>query len=193
MAHVQPSAAFVDVTICIATFGASRWQDLAHDHALPSAAAQGVAVSMAHGKTLAHARNLAAHAATTEWLIYLDADDQLAPGYVDAMSRGSGDLRAPQLMDNGKRVALHRRNIESANPCVIGTAIRKTMLADCGGWPEFPIFEDWALFLRASRRGARVEHIADAWYLATSRTGSRNQSMSSFRALRVMREIKAWA
>ncbi|MBK6580440.1 MAG: glycosyltransferase [Sandaracinaceae bacterium] len=50
-----------------------------------------------HGKTLAAARNIGAQAATTEWLVFLDADDELSEGYCDAILAADGDLRAPAL------------------------------------------------------------------------------------------------
>lgn len=181
------------VTICIATFGDEHWKRLAWNHAAPSAFDQGVGVVLVHGDSLAGARNAAAKIASTEWLIFLDADDQLAPGYVDAMAQANGDLRAPALFEDGCRVDLTRRNIEDLNPCVVGTAVRKDLLAECGGWPDFPIYEDWALWLRASRRGAKIEHVPDAHYLARTRPGSRNTSLPPLRAARVAREIRAWA
>ena len=182
----------MDVTVCIATFGDPAWSDLAIRTALPSALwqAESPPVVMVHGETLAAARNAAAAQAETEWLIFLDADDQLAPGYIAAMSAASGDLRVPRLDLGGIEVDLTGRDIEHTNPCPVGTAIRKAMLADCGGWPEFKAWEDWALFLRASRRGAVIEH-TQALYLAASNPDGRNSTVFSPRSLH--KEIRAWA
>jgi glycosyltransferase involved in cell wall biosynthesis len=182
----------VDVTICIATYGDPAWSQLATLTALPSALwqAENPPVVMTHGATLAAARNDAAAKADTEWLIYCDADDQLAPGYIAATAAADGDLRAPRLFLGDDEVGLTARDIEHLNPCPVGTAIRKQMLFDCGGWPEFRAWEDWALFLRAYRRGATIAH-TDAVYRAGVNPAGRNSTIRAPR--RLHREIRAWA
>lgn len=179
----------MDVTLIVATFGDDQWAELG-----ASTAAAHDAVHV-HGPDLATARNQAAQRATTEWLIYVDADDWLEPGYVDAMAEAYGDLRAPGLQlhypDRTTVVDLTARDIERTNPCPIGTAIRRSMLLDCGGFPTFPAWEDWGLFLRAHRRGATITHVPGAVYHARMRPGSRNQSVAD--ASRLYRDIRAWA
>lgn len=180
----------MDVTVCVATFGDAAWALRAQDVALPSATAQGVPVVVTHGEDLAGARNAAVAMAETEWLIFLDADDQLGAGYVEAMADVSGDLRVPRLMLGGCEVELRSRDIEWLNPCPVGTAIRKQMLLDCGGWPAFRAWEDWALFLRAYRRGATIEHTS-AVYHAHHDPQGRNSTVRQ--PERLHREIRAWA
>ena len=182
----------MDVTVCIATFGDPAWSDRAIATALPSALwqEQDPPVVMVHGETLAAARNAAAAQADTEWLIFLDADDQLAPGYITAMAAADGDLRVPRLLLGDAEVDLTGRDIEQTNPCPVGTAIRKEMLLDCGGWPDFDAWEDWALFLRAHRRGAAIVH-TDAVYRAAHEQTGRNSTVRQPR--RLHREIRAWA
>ena len=182
----------MDVTVCIATFGDRAWSDLAIATALPSALwqEQDPPVAMTHGATLAEARNAAAAQADTEWLIFLDADDQLAPGYITAMAAADGDLRVPRLFLGDAEVDLTTRDIERTNPCPVGTAIRKDMLTDCGGWPAWPAWEDWALFLRAARRGASIVH-TDAVYRAAANPSGRNSTVANPRGLH--EEIRAWA
>lgn len=183
-----------DVTVCIATFGAETWSKRALSVAYPSAQHQAKTV-VVHGDSLHGARNQAAHLAQTEWLVFLDADDELAPGYVDAMLAASGDLRAPRLVEirgGGEReVPLTDRHIEHLNPCCIGTMIRRHTLLDCGGFPDFPAWEDFALFLRAYRRGASIEHVPGAVYRAHVRPGSRNRTVTDGPALH--RRIREWA
>lgn len=178
----------LDVTVIVATFGSEQW---AQTGQATAAAHDAVHV---HGPDLARARNQAAAAATSEWLVYLDADDMLAPGYLTALDCGDGDLRAPRLElhypDRVDTPDLAGRDIEWENPCCIGTAIRRDLLLDCGGFPHFPAWEDWALFLRAVRRGATIQHTT-ATYRATVRPGSRNQSVVD--AARLYRDIRAWA
>lgn len=179
----------MDVTVVVATYGSDDW----HDRGAATAAAHD-AVHI-HGPDLATARNQGAAHATSEWLVFLDADDELSDGYLDALSNADGDLRAPQLhLVYPDRVVipdLTSRNIERTNPCCIGTGIRRDLLLACGGFPDFPGWEDWALFLRATRRGATITHVPHAIYRALMQPGSRNQTVPDAAAL--YRSIRAWA
>ena len=100
----------MDVTICVATFGDPTWQTLARTRAVPSAEAQGVPVVHVHGRTLHAARNAAVEQAQTEWVIHLDADDELTAGYVqravDRLPRqGTGPWRsATRYADDVRRL-----------------------------------------------------------------------------------------
>lgn len=187
----------VSVSIIIATYGIPAWAALAVEHALPSALDQGCQVIVEHGETLAGARNHGAAQAGGDWLVFLDADDQLEPGYVDSILDGSGDLRVSPLVevDGGarRRIDLSVRDIECLNPCHVGTAIRRDMFDACGGFPDFPAWEDWALFLRAHRRGATIEHLpADRpAYVATIRPDRRNTNHDADH--RLHRRIRVWA
>lgn len=175
------TAPAVDVTVVVATYGTDEWA------ALGESAAKAHDAVHVHGPTLATARNQAAERATTEWLVYLDADDSLADGYLDAMSLAYGDLRAPVLElhypDKVVRPDLTGRDIERTNPCCIGTAIRRSMLLDCGGFWEEPAWEDYSLFRRAWLLGATITHVPGAVYQATVRPGSRNNSVKEPGAL----------
>ena len=165
----------MDVTVVVATYGTEEWREMGcvtarlHD-----------AIHL-HGDTLAEARNLAVEVCDSEWLIYLDADDCLAPGYVDAMAHATGDLRAPRLRFIDPDGAQHepfdltRRDIARTNPCAIGTAVRRADVLAVGGWREWPAFEDFDLFRRLWLNGARIEHVSAAIYLARRRPGSRNE------------------
>ena len=184
------------MTIIVATFGDISWYELAGQRAMPSARTQGCPVLRHHGESLHEARNTAAGHAQTEWLCYLDADDELSPGYIAAMSEASGDLRAPAVTwitehSATDPVTLADRDIEVMNPCVIGTLIRRELFHDLGGFKDWPAWEDWDLFLRATRAGANIEHVPNAIYRAHVRPRSRNQSVTNPRDL--MRRIKASA
>lgn len=166
----------MDVTIIVATYGSDEWAALGETTAKAHGAVH------VHGPTLATARNQGVERATTEWVIVLDADDSLSPGYTDAMSLAYGDLRAPSLElhypDKVVRPDLANRDIERMNPCCIGTAIRRQMLLDCGKFWEEPAWEDYSLFRRAWLLGATITHVPDAVYRATVRPQSRNNSVA---------------
>lgn len=180
----------MDVTVAVATYGDRAWIDLASRRAVPSALALNVSVVHAHGDTLHEARNAALDRVETEWVIHLDADDELEPGYVDAMARGAADLRVPSVryVHGGRagtprvpRVAGHRHAcvadcLAYGNWLVIGSAVRADLLRAVGGWRDFPWSEDWDAWVRCWLAGATVEPAPDAVYRAHVRHGSRNRA-----------------
>lgn len=185
----------MDVTVVVATFGEHSWVDLANERAIPSAAALDVPVVHVHRDTLHEARNIGLDAVTTHWVCHLDADDELEPGYFDAMERGTADLRAPAV-----RYVLARREADpkvlegpgmaDGNHLVVGTLARADMLRAVGGWRDWPFYEDWDLWQRSWLIGATIETIPDAVYRAHVRRGSRNRAPSRRRQEEVHHAIR---
>lgn len=193
-----------DVTVVIATFGDQEWRQLA-DHAEASVP-DDVPVIRVHGQTLAQARNQGLELVRTEYVVHLDADDTLEAGYLPALLDGSADLRAPAVryVAEGRsdrparvpRVAGHDHDctgdcLPHGNWLVVGTLARTRLLLDVGGWEEWPIYEDWALWARCWAAGATVEAIPAAVYRAMWRPGSRNRAPDAAFKDRVHREIAA--
>ena len=181
----------MDVTVCIGTFGEDRWQLLANERAIPSAQAPVIHV---HGDALHEARNEAAARATSEWLCFLDADDELAPGYFDAMAEGTRDLRGPavQYVHRGKAQPAkvwEDRGLEYGNHLVLGTCIRRDLFDRVGGFHDYPLYEDWDLWLRCYLQGATYETLPAAVYVAHARADSRNRAPSRQVKLHWHREI----
>lgn len=182
----------MDASIVVATFGDPLWPELAERRAIPSARRLGVPVIAVHGETLAQARNAGLEQVETEWVIHLDADDELDPGYLQAMSMGTADLRAPAVtyVHRGRprptfvpRVSGHEHDctgdcLPDGNWLVVGSAVRAELVRQEGGWEEWPVYEDWALWLRLWTAGATVEAIPEAIYLAHYHRGSRNRAPS---------------
>lgn len=176
----------ITASIIVATYGDSYWFRLAGERALPSADSQPAEVIFNHDAkgTLAESRNYAASLATGEWLIFLDADDELSPGYVEAILAGDGDLRTPAV----QRVSatetdacrmppalLPVRDLRHGNYLVIGTAVRKELFDAVGGFHEWALYEDWDFFIRCWLMGAEVGQVPNAVYRAWVRPGSRNE------------------
>lgn len=180
----------MDVSVAVATYGASKWADLARRRAIPSAARHGVPVVHVHGATLHEARNRALATVTTEWVCHLDADDELEPGYFHAMAEGTADVRAPKVRYVVKgypnrlwmpQVAGHRHDCTAdclpyGNWIVVGAVARTELLRSVGGWKDWPMFEDWCLWLRCHLAGATIEPIPAAVYRAHVRSDSRNRA-----------------
>lgn len=193
------------VTVCCGTFGGHEWIDLARQRALPSARLQCARVIHVHARTLAEARNLALAEVETEFVIFLDADDELAPGYVETLLAGSADLRVPSVsyVAGGiprkpyvPKVAGHDHDckaacMEAGNYAVIGSLARTGLARAAGGFREEAVYEDWSLWLRMYRAGATIETIPAAVYLAHVRPDSRNRGPSMETKNRVHREIVA--
>lgn len=192
----------MDVTIVVGTYGADSWVRLAEDRAIPSARALCVPVVHHHAETLHDARNGALAQVETEWVVHLDADDELEGGYVDAMAAGSADVRAPAVRYvHGRRLGVakmpavsgHGHGCEAAclawgNWLVVGAAVR-TALASTAGWRDYPWSEDWDLWARIWQAGATFEAIPSAIYRAHVRRDSRNRSVRGAERLEAHRAI----
>lgn len=190
------------VAVVVATFGAERWAEHARRIAVPSADAQHpdeLIVHHAAGDQLHQARNAAAALARSDWLCFLDADDELEPGYLAAMAAASGDLRAPAVRFVTAGTApppptVLRRDMATLNPCVIGTLIRRDLFAEVGGfWPE-RAWEDWSLFRRAWLTGATIAQVPDAVYRVNVDPTGRNSTVDRPHTLHreILRSHAAW-
>lgn len=181
----------MDVTVVIATYGDASWLDLADT--AEASVPPGIRVVRVHGDTLHDARNEALDKVDTEWVCHLDADDELEAGYFDEIARGSADVRAPSVRYclNGNRrrapyvpqVAGHTHActgdcLPSGNWLIVGSVARTGLLRDVGGWRDFPVYEDWDLWLRCHLAGATIEALPAAVYRAHVRFDSRNRGPS---------------
>lgn len=192
------------ISVLIATHGDDAWRDLAWSRAYPTAADQADEVLVVHepDKTLAQTRNILAGAAFGDYLCFLDADDELEPGYIDRMREAfprfetwiinppDAPLLAPAVRyvdQNGsasKAVIPSKGRWPDLNECVIGTLVWRKLFAAVGGFRELPSLEDYDLWLRCVKAGATIRHVPAAVYRATVRAGSRNSDQSVYHRLR---------
>ena len=173
------------VSICIGTYGGSEWETLAEERAWPSAAQAGAAeIKMLHVQdgTIASVRNLLGQNAKSEWLCFLDADDELAPGYLGAMrralerERGEHPETALLLMPavsyvHGRKrhaaVMSDIRDLTVDNFLVIGTLVQRDLFLKVGGFEDYPHgFEDWSLWAKCWKAGAKIVQVPGATYIA---------------------------
>lgn len=207
----------MNVSVLVATYGTEQWRRQALARAVPSAWTAGASEVLTWHEpvgTLATARNWIAEHAKGPYLCFLDADDELLPGYFDAMSAAynfqrakhvaaAGLAREPLLLApaveyvsaTGGRVAgpsiPNKGMWPEVNECVIGTLVEKSVFMEAGGFDEeWPIYEDYALWLACERLGARIVHVEDAVYRAYVNANGRNTGPSSTVKLITYNEIR---
>ena len=169
------------ISVIVATYGGPEWRTIAEERAFPSTVGQGahevVAAHQPDG-TIATCRNHGAASATGEWLCFLDADDELAPGYVGAMRRAAERHSTPEALLTpavqqirkgrpGKPFFFPECSLTTGNWLIIGTLIRREFFHTIGGFRDHPHgLEDWNLWARAVRAGASIVKVRDAVYRA---------------------------
>lgn len=192
------------VSVVVGTYGHTDWKHLARERAIPSVP-EGIPVHHVHAASLAEARNGGLAQVETEWVVHLDADDELEVGYFDHLSRGVADLRAPAVRyvrgpreraAYVPRVAGHDHDCSAAclvdgNWLVVGTMARTELLRSVGGWEDWPLYEDWAIWLRCYLDGATIEALPAAVYRAHVSPASRNRSPAISFKNRVHEDIVA--
>jgi cellulose synthase/poly-beta-1,6-N-acetylglucosamine synthase-like glycosyltransferase len=177
----------MSITVVIASFGDDIWREYAK-RAIASAKSQAPVIHV-HGESLAGARNDALEQVETEFVVHLDADDVLLPGYVNAMLRATADVRVPMVrnMHNNYRrpymLTVHGHQHQCGPGCllqgnyiVVGAAARTELVRSVGGWWDEPIYEDWSMWLRCQQAGASFEYVTRAVYGFHKRPDSRNHS-----------------
>lgn len=180
-----------DVTLCVATYGDNEYADLAQRHAIPSARATGAPWVHVHTTTggIHEARNACLDQVKTEWVAYIDSDDELEPGYLQAAMAVNGDVRVPYVryVTPGTpepepimpKVAGHRhvcrpQCLRHGNWIIIGAVTRTALMREVGGWRDYG-WEDWDLWLRCHLSGATIQTAPGAVYRANIRPGSRGR------------------
>lgn len=176
-------------SILICSFGSQWWRDLATERALPSALAQGDhEIILSHDPdptaNLGQLRNRAALATRSEYLCFLDADDELEPGYIAAMMEGTSAVLRPKvrvLCEGPNETPMPEpfevdpRPILEGNYVIVGAPIRRDLFLGVGGFSDDDYCEDWVLFIKAWIAGAKFDLVPKAVYRQNWRRGSRNQ------------------
>lgn len=137
---------------------------------------------------VARLRNLAAAnaEAKTDFICFLDADDELDPHYLEHALEGAeaADLVVPSVQrlsadgkPEGAPYFIPSRPILTSNYIVISALIRWSLFDAAGGFREdLAFYEDWDLFLRLiGHYNAREVHRPKAVLKVRDRPNSRNK------------------
>lgn len=179
------------VGVVVGTFGDTEWMKVATTFALPSIAAQTVEPDYiyTHAETLQEARNEGAQHLVdsygVDYLIFLDADDELEPTYVEEMLKGTADIRRPSTrgvyedgtIEDPPSMIPSQNDLATSNYIIIGSMCRSEQFLAVGGFDDYPILEDWALWRKLVCRGATVEDVPGAVYRIHVHPGSRNYAV----------------
>lgn len=138
----------------------------------------------AAGSDLSWVRNQAAEESDADWLIFLDADDELSPDYIRSMLAASGDIRQPSTLgvhpdghedDYPVLIPPNPGGFLVGNHLVIGCMVRRWIFEEVGGFREgMRSLEDWDLWIRCLLVGAKLGTAPDAIYRVHVRPASRN-------------------
>lgn len=171
------------ISILIATCGDEKWRDLAWSRAYPSTSGQGaheVCINHESDASVVEVRNALATTASGDWLCFLDADDELAPGYVQAMKTAGKKRKDPErilyfptvvrMIKRRRKVArfnLRGQTLRDCNYLPIGTLVQRDLFQAVGGFGDYPWgFEDWSLWAKCWKAGAEIVPVPDAFYIA---------------------------
>ena len=207
----------VMISVVIPTYGDSEWLHLSRDRAYPSVLIQDKCEVVMHHEqdgTRASSLNNGVARTSGDWILFLDADDEFAPGYVGAMRRA-----LEQHRDDGTRMVLftpavqHVRKGRPGSPSfmdrgislrddnwlVIGTMIHRDLFNQVGGFDDYPHgFEDWALWSKCYRIGAQIVRVPDAVYRyfhnpqSKHKQGWRDRKQQVATHIRVKEKLDAW-
>lgn len=178
------------VGVVVGTFGNRvQWSKVAQ-RAIASIHAQTCAPDdwiHVHGGSLADARNKGAEILEVDNYIFLDADDELSPRYVEEMRNAAVLSSNPDVIyrpatigvyEDGttdeKPVMIPLTDLKRANCIVIGAMCPAHLFFEVGGFQEWPMLEDWALWRAMVAKGASIRDAEHAVYRVHVRTHSRN-------------------
>ena len=183
------------IGIAIGTYGDTKvWNPLA-DRAVMSVHKQTYecAYEHVHGDSLADARNRAADrliARGCDWLVFLDADDELHYRFTYHMHMRARELvgvypvyrPSTQCVVDGVAeppYLLPEKPILQQNFMPIGCMHRVSMFTTIGGFDEWPVLEDWAYWIKAAIVGATFLGATGAVYRAHSDSTRQHRNVTN--------------
>jgi hypothetical protein len=174
-----------DLTVLV-PFGRGGRQDWLHE-AVASIPDGLPRLILENDRELADALNEGLRAAETEYVLRLDADDILDEQSVRWLHAAAWDVDVayPKLVlvtEDLKVLGAHEPGEFCPHRLAVwnyipgaGAVFRRQAALDVGGYREMDALEDWDLWLRMARNGARFKYHPDAKYFYRQVDGSRNK------------------
>jgi glycosyltransferase involved in cell wall biosynthesis len=199
----------MDVTICIATYGSPYWYQKGYEcigkirETFPDTPSW---FQHETDKTLAEVRNFMLNEIDTDYVIFLDADDSLHPDYLERMAevqpatvtvpavayvrnRVTGPAHIPKVPGCPCVGFCGPACLDRGNYVVIGAKASTAALRAVGGFREWPMYEDWDLWLRVANIGGSFVNCPRAIYYASFNENSRNRAPTQMQKLEAHRMI----
>lgn len=166
------------ISVIISTFGdIDIWGPLA-DRARKSVG-DDTEVIMSHAYSLCEARNQGARLAQGDRLVFLDADDELEPGFCDKIVEPEDVLQPMTIYRGGEWdgevpfwIPPHE-DLIYCNYIIVGAPVSKLQFLEVGGFDDYKIAEDWALWLKLKKYGASFGR-TKATYIVNVNLNGRN-------------------
>lgn len=173
------------ISIIIATYN-DEWLERNRQYfewAMTSAHSQTIPVEVLweHGRTLAAARNRGAENASGDRLVFLDADDWLDKDFAERIVEPEDVLQPMTTQSwegaypNVPRYMEPRERLIDGNHLIVGCPVKKEIFMDVGGFDAWPVYEDWALWLKIKAAGGDFGKTTGIYNIFL-REGSRNSS-----------------
>jgi len=197
----------LDVTVIVATCGTDEWRLMGNEaqNSIPL----DVRSIRVHEPlmTVSEARNYALTKVETEYVCFLDADDSLGLNYfkgvasvsdviVTSISYNKARPTIPKVPEHLTAEYYHRGPCKAeclldGNYLHVGSIVKTEAVRKVGGFPEYPVYEDWALWLKMQQNGATFSNHPESVYYASVREspGHRNSSLPRAERNKVHQQI----
>lgn len=121
-----------------------------------------VEVIRTHHDTLHEARNEGARKAKGSRLVFLDADDWLDLDFCEKIVEPEDVLQPLTKYKDAPGSAIGtmasylepRADLLDGNHLIVGCPVKRDLFLDVGGFDDWPVYEDWALWLKMRKAGA---------------------------------------
>jgi len=131
----------------------------------PRAHALATSIMLPKNVGVAEARDIGVHMSTGKLLLFLDADDRLAPDFIEQCGRvinrvdiaypnvlKFGAIERPKLVDSPKEITAKYITGKSCG-LVVTSMMHRHVYEKLGGFRQLPVYEDWDFWVRAKFNG----------------------------------------
>ena len=152
-------------------------------------------VIIIYENSVASARNLGAQRVSGERIVFLDADDSLEPDFVEKIVE-SEDVLQPLTSYNIGGIKYSptyispRDSLLDGNHLIIGCPVNRELFLDAGGFDEWPLYEDWALWLKLQKAGATFGKTTGVYNINVNPRG-RNMGLEGPETYKKIQEVYA--